>query len=419
VLGSVVDQVRGLIDQTVPTELAFVDLTKFDESTRRALEKAHAERLAENAALTIRFYGKTPPPEHDGLAPALAEAMAAPFRAAAQDRGKILARMTEYLRSEECDLQLDSPAAIPTIAAALAELGQFDDASIREALRRTVPAKTQADDPQGIDYATATVKLRLKDIGDEQRLTAARAAVSKAIGVDLADPANRALAADLDADLAGVSSLYVSLPAKQFKRIAKRAPPEKELVKLAATLTGWPPLSVMLDRELISTMIASILLAVTVIVALLALQLRSIVGGLLAATPICFTILLTFGVMSLLRVPLDNSTMMIASIAMGIGVGYTIQFVARLKWELREGRPPEAALAATVGTTGRAILINSLAVGAGFLALVFSSMTPQKRFGSLIALTMLVAAVAALTILPAIFGKWRPASLRAADERKP
>jgi predicted RND superfamily exporter protein len=375
---------------------------------------AYAARLEENARLTLQFYDVPNLPSTERLRVALIALGHTPPALSATDRVTLFERLKTYFLSDESDLVIASPVVAASMASAVARLETLDDAAIREALRATVPAKLQEEDPKGIDYTLESIKARLKEISGETRVNAALAAVGKEAGVDLTDPAHRALAVDLRDDLAAVNYGFVMLPAASFKALAGRELKDKERVTLETDLTGWPPLSVKFDRELMASMIQSIVLSAAVVFLLLALQLRSLVGGLMASAPIFINQLTTFGVMSLAGIPLDNSTMMITSIAMGIGVGYTIQLIARLKLEMRGGLALPEAVHKALGTTGRAILINSAAVAAGFLVLVFSEMTPQKRFGSLIALTMFFSSFGALTLLPAIFLKRVPAFLRRA-----
>jgi predicted RND superfamily exporter protein len=411
VLGEVMTQVQRLLDDA-PAEVAYVEPARFNDDVRRALEAVGARRIARNARWTLQFHGDKNPPPLETLAEQLGTIVEQPVDLSAEKRQALFARLLDYFRGEESDIQLDSETLAAAAANAIVALPRFDAPAIKDALRKAIPANIQAADPKGIDYAAPTILSRLKDLADEARLAAAFGAVQKLTGIDLGDAAVRQLADDLRADLASVNDSFVAVPANQFKTIAGRRPEVAERFEMKTSLTGWPPLSVKFDKALIATMAESIVASAAVIFLLLALQLRSLIGGLLAASPIFVNLLTTFGVMSALAIPLDNSTMMIASIAMGIGVGYTIQFIARLRLELQAGRELAPALDATLVAAGRPILINSLAVGLGFLALVLSAMTPQKRFGSLIALTMVFSAVAALTVLPAIFLRLRPAFLR-------
>ena len=124
--------------------------------------------------------------------------------------------------------------------------------------------------------------------------------------------------------------------------------------------------------------------------------------ALFAITPIIGTILGAFGLMGLLGIPLDNATVMISALAIGIGVDYAIHILSRYKRERRSGECMETAIRDTIHSTGKAVVINALAVGMGFLVLVFSSIVPLRNFGALITLTMLLSSGGALVVIPAL-----------------
>jgi predicted RND superfamily exporter protein len=130
--------------------------------------------------------------------------------------------------------------------------------------------------------------------------------------------------------------------------------------------------------------------------------LKSILGGFIAVSPIVLTVLLNFALMSYLNIPLDIATIMIASIALGIGIDYSIHFTSRFKEEFARSDSQLEALEKTLTTTGRAILINALSVALGFSVLVFGQLVPMQRFGWLTAATMLISAFGAITFLPAL-----------------
>jgi hypothetical protein len=53
-------------------------------------------------------------------------------------------------------------------------------------------------------------------------------------------------------------------------------------------------------------------------------------------------------------------------------------------------------------TTGRAIIINVMAVTMGFITLIFAHLLPLQQFGILTAIAMLGSGLGALTLLPAL-----------------
>ena len=157
-----------------------------------------------------------------------------------------------------------------------------------------------------------------------------------------------------------------------------------------------------LNTSLLNSQIKSLLIALVLVLLLMMIQFKSVIMGIVVTSPIVLTVLINFAVMAYTNIPLDNATIMIASIAIGIGIDYAIHFSTRFKVELKRQGNELAALDKTLETTGRAIIINALTVALGFIILVWSSIVPIQRFGALIALTMVVSSGATLTFLPAL-----------------
>jgi predicted RND superfamily exporter protein len=167
-------------------------------------------------------------------------------------------------------------------------------------------------------------------------------------------------------------------------------------------LTGTGPIYQHLDSALVSSQLWSLLLATAFMFLCNLLMLRSVSGALVGLVPIIFTLFVLFGVMGVTGIPLDIATVLIGSISLGMGIDYSIHFLNRYRHELADGRPQVDALIETLGTTGKAILINVATVSIGFVALAFGGLIPLRRFGLLIPVTMVSSGLAALTLLPAV-----------------
>jgi predicted RND superfamily exporter protein len=121
--------------------------------------------------------------------------------------------------------------------------------------------------------------------------------------------------------------------------------------------------------------------------------------GIVGTVPIAITAIVNFGVMGLLNIPLSSATALITSIAIGIGVDYAIHFLEHYTNTRLEGKTLEEATAETLLHTGRAIVLNAIAVMGGFAILLFSVFPPNRQVGALIILNMAVSAIATLTVL--------------------
>jgi predicted RND superfamily exporter protein len=145
--------------------------------------------------------------------------------------------------------------------------------------------------------------------------------------------------------------------------------------------------------------ITSLGLSVLIVFVLVAMMFRNVLVGAIATIPILIAIMVNFGLMGILGVPLTVSTAVISSIAVGIGVDYAIHFITHYREALKgTGNEPNAARF-SMGHTGKAIVLNAAIVIAGFMVMVFSVFPPNRQIGLLVSLNMVTALVATLTIM--------------------
>jgi predicted RND superfamily exporter protein len=98
-----------------------------------------------------------------------------------------------------------------------------------------------------------------------------------------------------------------------------------------------------------------------------------------------------------------------SSIAIGIGVDYSIHFVAAYRSVRSTGAGPEEAMAATLSTAGRGILYNAAVVVAGFTVLAMSNFMPNRILGYLVSLSVMACLATTLTTLAALVHRSQPA----------
>lgn len=166
--------------------------------------------------------------------------------------------------------------------------------------------------------------------------------------------------------------------------------------------TGLPSIYLNLDDSIMRSQIISLVLAIIMVFACLVFLLRSFTSALIGLAPIGFTLLVIFGFMGFAGIPLDIATVLVGSISIGIGIDYSIHFLSRFREEAKIGKSELEALDKTLETTGKAILINVASVAMGFLVLVIADLIPLRRFGVLVAITMISSGIGAITLLPAI-----------------
>jgi predicted RND superfamily exporter protein len=156
----------------------------------------------------------------------------------------------------------------------------------------------------------------------------------------------------------------------------------------------------------------SILVALVIVFAIIALSFRSPAAGLFGIIPLSVAIIVIFGFMGFVGFKLDIVTSLVASVAIGIGIDYSIHFLSRYHHERRGTDSQSQVTKKTLLSTGKAIIINAITVGAGFAVLVFSNFNPIAIAGFLVALTMITTSLAAMTVLPVLLNRLNPRFLR-------
>ena len=167
-------------------------------------------------------------------------------------------------------------------------------------------------------------------------------------------------------------------------------------------ITGMPFVDITMDRSLINSQLGSISIAIIFVIIIVGLILRSALNGLYASIPIIAAIIILFGVMGITGISLNIATVLVASVALGIGIDYSIHIISHFNETFKQTNNIERAIEDAILISGKAIIINVISVSAGFLILIFSDMVPLQYFGILIALSMVSSSLGALTLLPAI-----------------
>jgi predicted RND superfamily exporter protein len=117
--------------------------------------------------------------------------------------------------------------------------------------------------------------------------------------------------------------------------------------------------------------------------------------------PNLFPVLAVFGVMGWWGISLNVATIMLASVALGVVDDDTIHFISRYRKDTAAGMSAAQAIEEATAHEGRASLTTAIINSAAFAVLAFSEYRPTAWFGGLLGLTMLVAFLAEIFILPA------------------
>ena len=169
---------------------------------------------------------------------------------------------------------------------------------------------------------------------------------------------------------------------------------------------GGQPLFIDKGNELITRyLFKSLLGALLVVFVIVLLVYRSFRLAIIAFIPNVLPMLLMLGLMYWLDITLKKSTAVIFTIAFGIAVDDTIHFLSRFRYMLQQGMSASEALHNTRQTTGKAILITSLVLVAGFGSFAFSSFQSTFLTGTLVSAVLLTAVFADLVLLVVLIRK--------------
>lgn len=180
--------------------------------------------------------------------------------------------------------------------------------------------------------------------------------------------------------------------------------PEADLAgrKLSLEVTGSYPLLLATQDAVLATLQKSLLITALLMQIVLVVALRSWRLGLAALIPNAFPVAVVMGTMALTGIPLDIGTSMAAAIALGVAVDDTLHVLCA--WQAGEAESAlsgEDPLQHTARSAGAAILLSSVVVAAGFLAITGAPFAPTRNFGILCAAAMLAALIGDLLLLPA------------------
>ncbi|MDO9583034.1 MAG: MMPL family transporter [Desulfomicrobium sp.] len=176
---------------------------------------------------------------------------------------------------------------------------------------------------------------------------------------------------------------------------------KQDLRGLDIRITGRAVQDVNTIDTLVWGQVQSLALAAAVIIAIMFLALRSFKTGALSLIPNIFPIVVNFGIMGALGIPLDTATALISVVALGIAVDDTIHYLTEYNQARALGLPIPEALHKVNMEKGKALCATSVILSMGFGVLLFSNFTPTASFGGLSAMIMISAWIGDMIVLPA------------------
>ena len=224
--------------------------------------------------------------------------------------------------------------------------------------------------------------------------------------------------AQISIKLESMSSDVVLEQVEEADRLARLA---FEGTGIRTLTTGSGRLFSTLDHYLVTSQLSSFATAFVTVFGVIFVVFRSARFGFLTIVPNLLPVLAVLGVMGYLDISMNVATVMLASVALGVVDDDTIHFINRYRREMAAGASTDEAIRIATAHEGRASLTTALINSCGFGVLLLSEYRPTAWFGGLLALTLAVAFLAEVFILPAtikllprVFG---PEALRGVRQR--
>jgi predicted RND superfamily exporter protein len=171
---------------------------------------------------------------------------------------------------------------------------------------------------------------------------------------------------------------------------------------IRTTVTGSGRIFSALDHYLVVSQLSSFGTAFITVFGVIFLVFRSVRFGVLAIIANALPVAAVLGLMGWLGISLNVATIMVSSVALGIVDDDTIHFIGRFRREAAGGASTTEAIELATMHEGRASLTTAIINSLGYGVMIFSSYKPTAWFGGLLALTMMVAFLAEVLVVPAV-----------------
>jgi len=171
-----------------------------------------------------------------------------------------------------------------------------------------------------------------------------------------------------------------------------------------------------LQSSQVSSLVLTLVAAMALLIINFFITARRPFLGVITILPVVLVVLWVFGAMALTGISFNPVTAMIAAIAIGIGVPYTIHITHRFQEDRVRCDTPEEAIVHTLTHTGGALAGSALTTVAGFGILVTSTLKPFQQFGLVVGYAIGFALAASVLVLPSMLVLWDRWHRRRGDE---
>lgn len=165
------------------------------------------------------------------------------------------------------------------------------------------------------------------------------------------------------------------------------------------SVTGMVALMTHMIDSLMQTMAKSYLIATITIAILMIVLIGDLKLGLISMIPNVLPIFLSLGLMGLVGIPLNISTIMIGSIVLGLAVDDTMHFLHGFKRAFKAHNNFEQAIEITVNKVGKAIVFTTIILCAGYGSTAVTTTLKNSLHFAVITMFAMVMALLADVVL--------------------
>jgi hypothetical protein len=167
-------------------------------------------------------------------------------------------------------------------------------------------------------------------------------------------------------------------------------------------MTGATVVSALHATTMIQDLNRSLLMAILIVMALLAVAFYSLSVPMVAFLPNLFPIVASGALLYVVGFGIDYAGIIALTVAFGLAVDDTIHFIARFQHERTEGSDTLEAVMVAIRRIGPVMVITTVVLVCGVGVTIFGQMPQTRTFGGIVVMTLLSALVADLIFLPAL-----------------
>ncbi len=204
-----------------------------------------------------------------------------------------------------------------------------------------------------------------------------------------------------DRELVGATQAAIDATLAEWEEIAGPSGSSRPLPP--TTRSGGPYVTALIDASAIQgDMTVNMLSSMALVLLLFLIAFRRLGPLTYAFIPLASGLVLTFGFSAVAFGTLSTATSGTAALLIGLGIDFIIVFYGRFVEERNAGAGFERALAKTMGTSGRAVVVGAVTTAATFYAFAFTDFRGLRQMGILTGTGILLCMAAVLLLLPAM-----------------